>query len=136
MTEYTTMASDNPAVCQTEPMNPEVKAAWLAALRSGEYAQTTQYLHRVSEDGHSYCCLGVLCDIAVKQGLDLSVNTTGVFDSIVQYNGTDGVLPIAVMDWAGIQNEAGRFSDGGFLSAENDEGKTFEEIAAIIEREF
>ena len=48
-------------------MNPEVKKRWLAALRSGEYAQTTGKLHRLDPDVFEpndipagYCCLGVL----------------------------------------------------------------------------
>jgi hypothetical protein len=40
-------------------MNPEVKARWVAALRSGEYLQGTSTL-RI---GDQFCCLGVLCDI-------------------------------------------------------------------------
>lgn len=43
-------------------MNQEVKKAWVAALRSGDYKQTWKMLRR---DQHiaseiSYCCLGVL----------------------------------------------------------------------------
>ncbi len=37
-------------------MDPELKAKWIAALRSGEYEQTTGQLH----SGIGYCCLGVL----------------------------------------------------------------------------
>lgn len=33
------------------------KAAWTAALRSGDYAQATSYFERHG----GYCCLGVLC---------------------------------------------------------------------------
>jgi hypothetical protein len=47
----------------TRKLDPKIKAAWLEALRSGKYAQGTQYLHR---DGH-FCCLGVLCDLYVKE---------------------------------------------------------------------
>ena len=39
-------------------MNPEAKAKWLAALRSGEYTRATGALK--NRDG--YCCLGVLCE--------------------------------------------------------------------------
>lgn len=40
-------------------MQPEIKAKWLEALRSGRYAQTTGELF----DGEKFCCLGVLCDV-------------------------------------------------------------------------
>lgn len=45
-------------------MNPEIKARWVAALRSGEYEQGTYKLNR---DG-KFCCVGVLCDLAVEDG--------------------------------------------------------------------
>ncbi len=41
-------------------MNPEVKAKWVAALRSGKFTQGRSALKTV--DG-GYCCLGVLCEI-------------------------------------------------------------------------
>ena len=43
-------------------MHQEVKQQWVTALRSGEYAQGNGHLRKDDE----YCCLGVLCDIAVK----------------------------------------------------------------------
>ena len=46
-------------------LKPEFKAAWLAALRSGEYEQTTDSLRRPE----GFCCLGVACDVAMKMGL-------------------------------------------------------------------
>lgn len=52
-------------------MNPEIKAEWLAALRSGEYRQERGQLRSASiltEDKYGYCCLGVLCDLFVKPG--------------------------------------------------------------------
>lgn len=38
-------------------INPEFKAKWVAALRSGEYTQGTGNLYNPYSD--SYCCLGV-----------------------------------------------------------------------------
>jgi hypothetical protein len=40
-------------------MNPEVKARWVAALRSGEYKQGKGALRL----NNKFCCLGVLCDL-------------------------------------------------------------------------
>lgn len=42
-------------------MDQALKAAWTAALRSGEYRQCSSQLH--SSSG-GYCCLGVLAKIA------------------------------------------------------------------------
>lgn len=40
-------------------MNPEIKARWVAALRSGKYEQERAVLKGKS----GFCCLGVLCEI-------------------------------------------------------------------------
>lgn len=40
----------------------ELKAKWLAALRSGDYKQGKNYLHNSAKD--TFCCLGVLCEVA------------------------------------------------------------------------
>lgn len=42
---------------------PEVKQKWVAALRSGDYLQGTQYLRTEHKGPPRYCCLGVLCDL-------------------------------------------------------------------------
>lgn len=42
-------------------LNREFAEKWVAALRSGEYKQGTNYLFNESKD--SYCCLGVACVI-------------------------------------------------------------------------
>lgn len=56
-------------------MNPEIKAKWVAALRSGEYLQGTGQLLNTYSGASKYCCLGVLCDLLVKEdtpGLEYS----------------------------------------------------------------
>lgn len=50
-------------------LNPEIKTKWLEALRSGEYEQGKGYLHYEDQGEQHYCCLGVLCEIAVEQGV-------------------------------------------------------------------
>ena len=45
-------------------MNPEFKALWVEALRSGKYKQGKGKLRQGDEhDGFSYCCLGVVTDL-------------------------------------------------------------------------
>ena len=48
-------------------MNVEVKEKWLKALRGGEFKQGRERLCDL--DDNSYCCLGVLCEIAVAEGV-------------------------------------------------------------------
>lgn len=45
-------------------MAPELKAKWVAALRSGQYEQT----QRTLKDLRGYCCLGVLCAVTNPNG--------------------------------------------------------------------
>lgn len=49
-------------------MNKELKAKWVAALRSGEFKQTTGT--HFKEEENAYCCLGVLCVVAEQPPLD------------------------------------------------------------------
>jgi hypothetical protein len=49
-----------------EKMLPKVKADWVAALRSGKYAQCQGVLKR--DEG--YCCLGVLVEICPSLDTD------------------------------------------------------------------
>ena len=47
-------------------MNQEIKKLWLEALRSGDYKQARGTLRRQYGDNPHHCCLGVLCEIVVK----------------------------------------------------------------------
>lgn len=126
-------------------MNQEIKAQWVAALRSGEYEQGQLSLR----NGNKYCCLGVLCDIAVKPlRLDVRKADCGLGDCeshrTYRYDGAEAFLPKSVMDWAGIGDPKGflpepMLYDGDLLSSLfslNDSGMPFSEIADIIEEKF
>ncbi|WP_144721181.1 hypothetical protein [Cellulosimicrobium sp. TH-20] len=69
MTDTTTEAVA-PEALEPVKLKPEVKAAWLAALRSGEYPQASGVLERIDHTGVSrgFCCLGVLCKLAADTG--------------------------------------------------------------------
>ena len=123
-------------------MNPEIKAQWVSALRSGEYKQTDGTLHRVisvSADGEGYCCLGVLCDIAVKAGVIRSRidGSREVFEAGTEWE--SGVLPAKVERWAGLDNENPmvRTAEGydSSLASLNDDGYSFGAIADLIENQ-
>lgn len=110
-------------------MHEPIAKQWIAALRSGKYAQATGALR--TSDG--FCCLGVLCDLnGVKWTLD---EGDGSFIAL----GATEILPLSIQEWAGLNSNsgiipfrevAGRDHE---LSALNDNGKTFSEIADIIE---
>jgi hypothetical protein len=134
-------------------MNQEIKAAWVSALRSGEYEQGEAAL----QVGNKFCCLGVLCDIAVKQfdlKLEVEKDMSGCSDDTccdpdrprpVAYNGESAFLPSIVADWAGLEDKGGTLTtpvrtpvgdDAHALYVANDGGLTFPQIADIIEAQF
>jgi hypothetical protein len=62
-------------------LKPEVKAKWLAALRSGKYKQGSGILAKtsVSSGKTNYCCLGVLAKVSgVTKGLNEEFLTEGM----------------------------------------------------------
>ena len=135
-------------------MKPEIKAAWIAALRSGEYKQTRGKLHRsfrMTGDSlvEEYCCLGVLCDLHRKAqtGPDKYEWET-TFSDHRRYIGDMDGLPEPVHEWAGLYNPdppVEVFNNDGDkkrfgLSACNDgvsdlDAMNFEQIAKLIEEQ-
>lgn len=115
-------------------MVPEVKAKWLAALRSGEFKQGRVSLHKVWSQGvERFCCLGVLCKLAADEGVIPAPG--GLPNGGREYAGAVSFLPPLVRKWAGISDAFGDYGTGN-LAYDNDKGKTFAEVADIIEREF
>lgn len=137
----------------TKRMNPEIKTLWLERLRSGQIEQGEGVL--ATPDGKR-CCLGVLCDVAVEQGvLDTpTVHTIAGSDksarlvygrSMPERRGSETALPPAVLAWAGIDDDdlsgdpgmpvPNRENDMNYatLSELNDHGLTFPQIADVIE---
>lgn len=114
-------------------MNPEIKKLWVDALKSGEYEQGRGALCV----GESFCCLGVLCDLAVKQGARVRVAKER---DKTTYDSRSACLPPSVSDWAGLDNAWGEYKTNtrgdGNLANLNDVGKTFNQIAYYIERYF
>ena len=102
---------------QPERIDPEIKAKWLEALRSGEYPQTEGMLQRTTplpnapgfpETPKGYCCLGVLADTLVDdeekvvwrfESLKLTGNVKGFAvlsvwsDKLEDYREEESVLP-------------------------------------------
>lgn len=115
-------------------MKAEIKAAWIAALRSGEYEQVASAL-RVKD---RFCCLGVLCDLASKQGVGEWLDTDKAFIADTGDSKTD-YLPYAIQEWAGL-SDGDPLVVGGSLAEHNDgtgsveHAHTFTEIADLIEQ--
>ena len=124
---------------QREELKLAFEALWLEALRSGEYKQSVARMRvtlRSGSDlcekhGEGYCCLGVLTDIALKEG---------EIDQF-RYNISAQAPTMAVMRWAWLdanaQSRLMRINDGNATLSgkpiDNINRKTFSEIAEWIE---
>lgn len=112
------------------PMNPEIKARWVAALRSGEYKQAKGRLRTAD---NSFCCLGVLCNLHAQAHPEIAAKQ----QSATRYMGDDDIPPRPVVRWAGLADQWGGNvrigGKSGELTRHNDNGRTFAEIADAIE---
>lgn len=101
----------------------EAQLKWLEALESGKYEQTIGALR----DSKGFCCLGVACDIS------------GLGDWVVDklYLGNSGLLPDEVQEYFSLRDNEGEPRDPRKftpLTAMNDKGKSFKEIAAHLRK--
>ncbi len=106
---------------------------WVEALRSGEYEQG---LGRLRPDTDVFCCLGVACEVFIKENPDGPIRAFGL--RYVSRGGMsyDLTLPPDVQKWLGLRSSVGEFNGGeglSSLSELNDEGVGFDKIANIIE---
>ena len=103
-------------------MKPEIKDAWVAALRSGKYEQGRRTLRSIE---NKYCCLGVLCDLYVKANPSAVWKLAGTYYEI---HSNGGVLPENVIAWAGVKNSVG----GTFISPNESEPISFIDANDIL----
>lgn len=112
----------------------EVKEAWVAALRSGDFKQGRGALAVIDGGSASHCCLGVLCELYVKDGGELLVDN---LEHHRRYNSQSHYPPPEVIEWAGLASVDGSFfgetGDTNALDCLNDNGVPFEDIADFIE---
>ena len=126
----------------TAKMNPDVKAKWLEALRSGRYKQGR---HVLKTKSGSFCCLGVLCHLAQKEGVvgRFRPSSIGEGYGIPVTDGDhnyveDAGLPPAVAEWAGLDPES--LTVAGYHLADLNDGAggasrhSFAQIADEIEK--
>lgn len=126
---------------------------WVERLERNEDPQTIGLLHRLEDSlvggilrRAGYCCLGIAAEEAANDG----ASAQGRYDgggtaSYALFDEISSVLPPSVNQWLGWgNNQTGTYdeakcnsSNGGALTLDNDQqGKTFPEIAAIVRREW
>ena len=124
-------------------MHEEIKRRWITKLESGNYTQTKSVL----ADDTGYCCPGVLCEIAVEDGIVFKSEAASRvwYTSKLDDSDTEGaVLPFAVRDWAGLPNvnpDVSHPDEDGDVQIEslaelNDNDMPFSEIAELIKENF
>jgi hypothetical protein len=119
-------------------MKKEIADVWVQALRSGEYEQGK---HSLNEKG-KFCCLGVLCEIALKDNVVEKKVFTFLDDDdsieeTVRYDGSSAFLPERVQDWAGMKSDSGLYDyNQPSLTQMNDSDFEFDVIADFIEENY
>ncbi len=95
---------------------------WVAALRSGNFAQHKGILCSLN----GYCCLGVACEI-----VGTPKEERGSFST---FEGEDAFAPNSVVEKFKLRSYAGDpLNAGNSLASLNDSGSTFSQIADLIE---
>jgi hypothetical protein len=127
-------------------VNKEIADMWIEALRSGKYQQTKGALEITADraaDDHGFhagfCCLGVLCDLAVGAGvISRKIDKYGNVAYGTEDDMRTGIIPDAVVDWAGMSSADGdRGGEQLSLVFLNDVSSlTFQQIADVIEAEY
>jgi hypothetical protein len=115
-------------------MKADVKVAWLAKLKSGEFAQGSGQLCTWDADKKvwRYCCLGILCEMSGLSEWEEGPRTSVYFDTT--YLGSRHYLPVEVAEWAGIDPDCGNvLGIQRSLGLLNDSGMSFIAIADAID---
>lgn len=107
-------------------MNQTIKAEWILELT--KWKQGKNCLGRYDER----CCLGVLCEVAVRHGI-IDPPKVNPADGSLMYgeNAEDAILPIEVVLWAGL-DDRNPIVKKTSLSKLNDNGVNFLKIAETI----
>ena len=104
-------------------MNRTIKQLWIDALRSGDYEQGTQQLRFAGR----FCVLGVLCNLHAQAHPRFAATQ----HEPSRYDGHATRAPERVLKWAGLTRSQART-----LTTLNDAGRTFAELANLIENRF
>lgn len=108
-------------------MNPEIKQKWLDALTNGTYKQGRKAL-RIKDE---YCCLGVLCDLYVKETKSEWKIENPISEEYSICNERMG-LPAEVILWAELNSSAPYFGTENLIYLNDTMRKSFLEIAEVI----
>ena len=119
------------------------RAKWTAALRSGDYQQGRGELRSTEGETEQFCCLGVACEIAAKEGVTEREGGGYAAGLDGQEYVTGSCLPPAVADWLGITQwgdlveeiaaEGHENPYSGVVGLNDGAEWTFEQIAELVD---
>lgn len=109
-------------------MKKKIRKKWVKALKSGKYQQGKESLRSRT---NKFCCLGVLCDLAVREGVVKWKKRQGEF-SIKKES---SYLPDEVKAWAGLDSNQPSVTKGSLIQLNDDDGLSFKEIAKLIKKD-
>ena len=128
-------------------MKTDIGMKWIRELESGRYRKGEGALHALAgtkEDPEqdTFCCLGVLCRMAMDDGVELSRQEIRMEEEDggrvkrVAYDDEFGSLPDSVREWSGMKTDLGTLKpkDGTETSLAdiNDVSFSFEPVATAI----
>lgn len=137
-------------------MNKDVADRWVAALRSGNYQQGRGALASRERDTSKgelefgpdkYCCLGVLCEIALQERVPIETVESSPGNVIGprsdqwmrsrSYDVATDFLPPSVQSWAGMETNDGTptndVGEPSLSDLNDDDHYSFSQIADFIE---
>lgn len=123
-------------------MDKGIADAWIEKLSGGSIKQGRHSLCIYKQDrGYEICCLGVLCELAIENGLNIDINEQQVHEGIISerfYNGEAKFLPESVMKWAGMKTAFGRFGKetDETLDYLNDQSFDFDAVIKVIKEKW
>lgn len=103
---------------------------WVEALRSGKFRQATE---RLRKRNGAMCCLGVLSSLAACEWTWSEVEKAYMADEHEDHDASK-----RARNFVGLATSSGEYEEDDntlSLASENDAGKSFAEIADIIESE-
>jgi hypothetical protein len=111
----------------TKEQREQLRREWVADLRSGKFKQTQGVL----EDSNGNCCLGLACRVFDR--IYPGVLTIEKRLGITSFDNATAMLPGTVKRAFGLATHGGMINELKSLAGQNDAGKSFAEIADVIE---
>lgn len=105
---------------------------WVNALRSGKYTQGVGCLHDFNKN--TFCCLGVACEVARENGVQMEVAELGGGD--IEYDNDSAFLPASVQHWLGLDNGNPRLGEYTATELNDGFGASFGAIADCVEKAY